>query len=48
MRTSDILDKIFSEEIKLNVLKKISMDHLFEEEEITLLQEIKDIVESEE
>jgi hypothetical protein len=39
--SSTILEKAFSNDLKLNVLNKISMDHLYTEEEITILEEIK-------
>jgi len=38
--TSKIVDDIFSKSMKMNVLKKISMDHLYDEYDLEVLKEI--------
>jgi choline/ethanolamine kinase len=46
--SSSILEKVFSEDLRFNVLEKITLEHLYDENELSILQEIKDFVEDDE
>jgi hypothetical protein len=39
------LDTVFSEELKVQVLDKIAIDHLYDEEELEILKEMKEFIE---
>lgn len=42
------MDSVFSEDLKVQVLDKIAMEHLYDEEELEILKEMKDFIEDEE
>jgi len=46
--TSSILEKVFSEDLKVSVLAKMTLDYLFDSEELEIIKEIKSIVEDDE